>query len=86
MKPISYIRRVAEQADINVKLADVNEMNKLTLAINRYGNNLNQIAKVANASGSINKTDIQDIQEDWRRIKKMVSDFFKDFEYTHINQ
>ena len=72
-----YIRRISVSGE--VKQYDSTEIRKLMLALNRYGNNLNQIARVANESGSIFRTDIEEIKKEFYHIKGIAYDCFYDF-------
>ena len=68
----AYLRKMAiDGYIIYVDTRDIKEMNKLLSAI---GRNINQIAKVANASGYVRKEDIQSIMEMqaalWRAVKR----------------
>ena len=68
----AYLRKMAiDGYIIYVDTKDIKEMNKLLSAI---GRNINQIAKVANASGYVRKEDIQSIMEMqaalWRAVKR----------------
>ena len=68
----AYLRKMAiDGYIIQVDTRDIKEMNKLLSAI---GRNINQIAKVANASGYVRKEDIQSIMEMqaalWRAVKR----------------
>jgi len=77
----AYIREMALNGYmINVDVTNVKEMCRL---LSRYGNNINQIAKRANESGRIDRSDIHSIQlqmdemfQMMRKILKKLTDFF----------
>ncbi len=63
----TYIRRIAVSGTI--KSFDMKQFNHLIMSFNRIGNELNQIAKVANSTQSVYAKDIEDMK--------------KSFEYFH---
>ena len=77
----AYLREMAVNGYIiNVELHDVKEMTGL---LGRYGNNINQIARRANESGSVSTGDVRMIQNQMRelydmlrRILNRISDIF----------
>ena len=58
----TYVRRMAVKGEI--KYYELKELVTLKRAFLSIGNNLNQIAKVANESGSVYQKDIEDLQEE----------------------
>ena len=70
-----FIRKMALNGYI-IKL-DITEIYELTSLLRRYSNNLNQVAKKANATGSIYSADIAEIQrqqdEIWETIKEILA-------------
>ncbi|MCL2053157.1 MAG: MobC family plasmid mobilization relaxosome protein [Oscillospiraceae bacterium] len=83
MKPSAYITKIALNGMI--KHYDTMPFNKLMIAINRYGNNLSQIAKVANTYGSIFENDIKDIQSDMQHIKELAYDCFSEMQFINAD-
>jgi short-subunit dehydrogenase len=79
MKPATYIRKISVHGEI--KHYDLSAAEKLTLAINRYGNNLNQIATVVNSSGSVYKNDVENLQNDMMNIKRAVQIYLTELKY-----
>lgn len=78
MKVGTYIRFISVRGEM--KICDVEAIGKLTLAINRYGNNLNQIARVVNSTNSVYKNDIDKIVSDMKELKNIVEDYIETFE------
>jgi len=79
MKPATYIRKISVHGEI--KHYDHAAVEKLMIAINRYGNNLNQIATVVNSSGSVYKNDVENLQNDMENIKKAVKIYLTELKY-----
>ncbi len=79
MKPATFIRKISVHGEI--KHYDLSAVEKLTLAINRYGNNLNQIATVVNSSGSVYKNDVENLQNDMVSIKRAVKIYLTELKY-----
>ncbi|MGN0241559.1 MAG: plasmid mobilization protein [Candidatus Weimeria sp.] len=77
----AYLREMALNGYmVNVDVTDVKEMTGL---LGRYGNNINQIARRANESGSVSTGDVRMIQNQMkelydmlRRILNRISDIF----------
>ena len=68
----TYIRKSA----INEKIIvyDNGMIYKLNSAVRAIGNNINQIARVANSTGSVSKQDIADIQNNYTALQKKISE------------
>lgn len=79
MKTGTFIREISVHGEI--KNYDIQGVIKLTLAINRYGNNLNQIATVVNSSGSVYKNDVENLQNDMANIEKAVKIYLTELKY-----
>jgi hypothetical protein len=79
MKTGTYIRKISVHGEI--KHYDHAAVEKLMIAINRYGNNLNQIATVVNSSGSVYKNDVENLQSDMENIKKAVKIYLTELKY-----
>ena len=60
---------------IQLDLADVKEMVKL---LSNATNNLNQIARRINASGSVYKTDIEDLKTNYERLWEKAGGILKE--------
>ena len=66
----AYLREMAVNGYIiNVELHDVKEMTGL---LGRYGNNINQIARRDNESGSVSTGDVRRIQKQMRELYDML--------------
>ena len=57
----SYIRRMA--IDGCIVVVDHSDIKRYNYELNRIGNNINQIAHVANATGAIYREDVKKLQE-----------------------
>lgn len=71
MKVSSYIVKSATEQIILVKNSA--EYKDLIIEINKIGTNINQIARLANTVGNIDKNEIIKIQESLTEILKIVS-------------
>ena len=58
---------------------------KLTAEYGRIGNNLNQIAKVANESGSVYQKDIEDLQEEFKYFRTAMQSYLFPISPTYIS-
>lgn len=61
-----------------VKIVDYSSLQQLNGEINRIGNNINQMAKLAHQFDEISEEDIFDLLEELQEIKRIVSDKFKE--------
>lgn len=91
-KEDEYIRKKVEQSPFNnfqnfarimlitgeVKMIDYSELKKLNGQINRVGNNINQIAKLAHYFDEISNEDIQEIKQNVEYMKALVEAALKD--------
>ena len=66
----TYVRRMAVKGEI--KYYELKELVTLKRAFLSIGNNLNQIAKVANESGSVYQKDIEDLQEEFKYFRTAI--------------
>ena len=87
-----YIRKKVEQSPFNnfqnfarlmlitgeVKMVDYSELKKLNGQINRVGNNINQIAKLAHYFDEISNEDIQEIKQNINYMKSLVEAALKE--------
>ena len=72
----TYIRKSAINEKIIV--CDNGMIYKLNSAVRAIGNNINQIARVANSTGSVSKKDIADIQNNYTALQKKISEITSD--------
>lgn len=79
MKPATFIRKISVHGEI--KHYDLSAVEKLMLAINRYGNNLNQIATVVNSSDSVYKNDVENLLDDMKSIERTATIYLTDLKY-----
>ena len=71
----AYLRKMALEGQcIRLDLSDVREMVSL---LRRCSNNLNQYARQANATGSIYRQDIRELQERLEQIWRMAQEILK---------
>lgn len=66
----TYIRRMSVKGEI--KYYELKELVTLKRAFLSIGNNLNQIAKVANESGAVYQKDIEDLQEEFKYFRTAI--------------
>ena len=69
----TYIRRMAVNGEI--RYYELKELVSLKRAFLSIGNNLNQIAKVANESGSVTQKDIEDMQEEFKYFRDVMKNY-----------
>ena len=79
LKPTTYIKRVSLFGKI--KIYDLATADKLMLAINRYGNSVNQIARMANTTKSVYQSDIEKLQKDVKMMKADIERYLAKVEY-----
>lgn len=73
MKPANYIRTIAIDGEI-LKL-EVPEYRSVILEMNRIGNNINQIARRLNETGSLYYDDIKNIKEVHEELCLMLNQY-----------
>jgi len=61
-----------------VKMVDYSELQRLNGEVNRIGNNINQIAKLAHQFKEISEEDIQDLTQELQELKELISNRFKE--------
>ena len=61
-----------------VRMVDYSELKKLSFEVNRVGNNINQIAKLAHKFEEISNEDIQELLRLSRELKKSVATKFNE--------
>ena len=71
-----FIRRCVLEKEINV--VDLSPFRDLQWEISKVGNNINQIAKVANTNAVIYKNDIKKMQEDLDDLSKNLCKLYSD--------
>ena len=69
----TYLRRMAIYGYMIE--VDTEPLNRLSMELSRIGQNVNQLAKRANETGSIYENDIEKIAEDVKDIKSYLRDF-----------
>ena len=79
----TYIRRMAVNGEI--RYYELKELVTLKRAFLSIGNNLNQIAKVANESGSVTQKDIEDMQEEFKYFRTAMQNYLFDISPTYIS-
>lgn len=67
----AYLRKMA--LDGYIIRQDYSVLNKFVNELNRIGNNLNQMAKIANTYGDINKPELETIEKDINEIWRQLS-------------
>ncbi|WP_242359003.1 MULTISPECIES: MobC family plasmid mobilization relaxosome protein [Lactococcus] len=89
---LSFLKRRVEESPFNnfqnyarillltgeVKVVDYSELRHLNGEINRIGNNINQLAKLAHQFDEISEEDVSELLDELREIKALVSQKFKE--------
>ena len=71
----AYLRKMAiDGVIIKLNLSEITDLNSL---LRRYGNNVNQIAKRVNSTGSIYENEIQEIKDQQNEIISVLRDILK---------
>ena len=78
-----YIRTMAVSGE--VKYYDLKELGAMKRSFLSIGNNLNQIAAVANASGSVYQKDIEDLQEEFKYFRSVMKNYLFEISPTFIS-
>lgn len=77
MAPSAYIRtRALESGDIDTTIHE--DRQKLMHELSAIGNNINQIARMANTNVFISKSDVQDVKEQLRQIQQLLLQYIRD--------
>ena len=71
MTPSAYIRTMALDGG-NVDTTSHEDRQKLMYELSTIGNNINQIARMANTNVFISKSDVQDVKEQLRQIQQLL--------------
>ena len=82
MRTGTYIRTIAVQGVI--KVYPLKELNDVHRALNRIGVNLNQIATVANSTGSIYQKDMEDVLAEMKQLRNIVNEWLAPLESEEI--
>ena len=78
----TYIRTIAVQGV--VKVFPLKELNDVQRALNRIGVNLNQIAMVANSTGSIYQKDMEDVLAEMKQLRNIVDEWLEPLESEEL--
>jgi len=78
MRTGTYIRTIAVQGVI--KYYSLKELNDVYRALNRIGVNLNQIATLANSTGSVYQKDMEDVLAEMKQLRIIVEDWLEPLE------
>ena len=78
MRTGTYIRTIAVQGV--VKVFSLKELNDVHRALNRIGVNLNQIATVANSTGSLYQKDMEDVLAEMKQLRVIMEDWLEPLE------
>ncbi|MBD5443925.1 MAG: MobC family plasmid mobilization relaxosome protein [Lachnospiraceae bacterium] len=78
----TYIRTIAVQGV--VKVFPLKELNDVHRALNRIGVNLNQIATVANSTGSLYQKDMEDVLAEMKQLRIIVEDWLSPLESEEL--
>ena len=71
----AYMRRMATVGEI--KLFDLGELYGLRTAIDIFGSNVNQIAKVANSTGKLDKRDIDEVIRNQQLVMEQMNVYYE---------
>ena len=69
----TYIRRIAVRG--SVKCFDMKQFNHLIMSFNRIGNEVNQIARVANSTQSVYAKDIEDLKKSFEDLRTVFANY-----------
>ena len=76
MTPSAYIRTMALDGG-NVDTTIHDDRQKLMHELSAIGNNLNQIARMANTNVFISKSDVQDVKEQLQQIQRLLLQYIR---------
>ena len=79
----TYIRRMSVKGEI--KYYELKELMSIKNAFLSIGNNLNQIAAVANSTGSVYQKDIEDMQEEFKYFRSVMKNYLFEISPTLIH-
>ncbi len=76
MTPSAYIRTMLlESGNVDTTIRD--DRQKLLNELSAIGNNINQIARMANTNVFISKSDVQDVKEQLRQIQQLLLQYIR---------
>lgn len=75
MRTGTYIRTISVQG--NIKIFPLKELDDVYRAMNRIGVNLNQLATVANSTGSIYQKDMEDVLAEMKKLRIIMEDWLE---------
>lgn len=81
-KPLVFLRDIAVRGE--VRIYDLEKYQVLLYPLRNIGNNINQIARVANSTGTVNEKDIADISAEQERLNDIFEEYFKGLEYKRV--
>lgn len=61
-----------------IRYVDFSDLRRLVSAVNRVGNNINQIARLANQFQEISQNDIENLTEEVSSLKRLVEETLKE--------
>ena len=82
LKVATYMRQMALNGII--KVYDPYTFSIIVSRLSGIGNNINQIAKVANSTGSIYEKDVTELRESTTEVRRLVDIFFTDLRYEAV--
>ena len=71
----AYLRRLLNGYDLKPRPSA--ELEALRTEIHQIGNNINQIARMANTNVFISKSDVQDVKEQLRQIQQLLLQYIR---------
>lgn len=76
MIPSAYIRTMALDGG-NVDMTSHEDRQKLMYELSTIGNNINQIARMANTNVFISKSDVQEVNEQLKQIQRLLLQYIR---------
>lgn len=76
MTPSAYIRTMALDGG-NVDTTSHEDRQKLMYELSTIGNNINQIARMANTNVFISKSDVQEVNEQLKQIQRLLLQYIR---------
>lgn len=76
MTPSAYIRTMALDGG-NVDMTSHEDRQKLMYELSTIGNNINQIARMANTNVFISKSDVQEVNEQLKQIQRLLLQYIR---------
>lgn len=83
MRNGTYVRTMAVKGEI--KYYELKELASLKRSFLSIGNNLNQIAAVANSTGSVYQKDIEDLQKEFKYFRDVMKSYLFEISPTYIS-